>query len=145
MAAKKCPDWIPLCHPGVGLTGVEVELHVVDSRAGSDAAGSEHQTGAEGHGTEVEEAGTAKRESGLHQGIGKFGGVRISATVECEGKTGVEMEALTAVVGAALSVVDMCKGVDRGCRIEGTRVVRKEGGRSGRWREVGYEGEGGGG
>lgn len=47
------------------------------------------------------------------------------------GRTGVEMEALTAVSVAALTVYDMCKAVDRGMRIEDIRLVRKEGGRSG--------------
>lgn len=142
MAAKKCPDWIPLCHPGVGVTGVKVDLHVADGIEGSDHAESEQNSGAELRGGCMKEEGKAKREGEWHRMIGKYGGVGISATVECEGKTGVEMEALTAVVGAALSVVDMCKGVDRGCRIEGTRVVRKEGGRSGVWREEGWGGDG---
>ena len=67
-----------------------------------------------------------------------FGGVNIEAKVQCTGPTGVEMEALTAVMGAALSVVDMCKAVDRAQRVSGVRVVMKEGGRSGGWREGGW-------
>jgi cyclic pyranopterin phosphate synthase len=55
----------------------------------------------------------------------------IQAAVRTVGKTGVEMEALTAVTLAALTVYDMCKAVDRGMRIEGIRLVRKTGGRSG--------------
>lgn len=51
--------------------------------------------------------------------------------MECVGPTGVEMEALTAVQGAALTVVDMCKAVDKGLRICEARVVYKAGGRSG--------------
>ena len=47
------------------------------------------------------------------------------------GKTGVEMEALTAVSVAALTVYDMCKAADRGIRIESVRLVRKSGGKSG--------------
>lgn len=61
--------------------------------------------------------------------------VDVAATVTCDGRTGVEMEALTAAMAAALTVYDMCKAVDRGMRIEGLRVVLKEGGRSGRWVE----------
>jgi cyclic pyranopterin phosphate synthase len=49
-------------------------------------------------------------------------------------RTGVEMEALTAVSVALLTVYDMTKAVDRGMRIEGVRLVEKEGGRSGKWR-----------
>lgn len=53
------------------------------------------------------------------------------ATAECTGQTGVEMEALTAVSTALLTVYDMCKAVDRGMRIEGVRLVEKRGGRVG--------------
>lgn len=61
--------------------------------------------------------------------------IDVSATVTCDGKTGVEMEALTAAMAAALTVYDMCKAVDKGMRVEGLRVVLKEGGKSGRWVE----------
>lgn len=57
--------------------------------------------------------------------------VDIAAIVRTTGKTGVEMEALTAVAIAALTVYDMCKAVDRGMRIESVRLVRKTGGKSG--------------
>jgi cyclic pyranopterin phosphate synthase len=57
--------------------------------------------------------------------------LHITASVRTTGKTGVEMEALTAVAVAALTVYDMCKAVDRGMRIEGVRLVRKSGGKSG--------------
>jgi cyclic pyranopterin phosphate synthase len=57
--------------------------------------------------------------------------VEISATVRTTGRTGVEMEALTAVSVAALTIYDMAKAVDRGMRIEAVRVVRKSGGKSG--------------
>jgi cyclic pyranopterin phosphate synthase len=57
--------------------------------------------------------------------------VRITATVKVTGRTGVEMEALTAVSVAALTVYDMCKAIDRAMRIEGIRLAHKSGGRSG--------------
>jgi cyclic pyranopterin monophosphate synthase len=57
--------------------------------------------------------------------------VEIEATVKLSGQTGVEMEALTAVSVAALTVYDMCKAVDRSMRIDAVRLVRKEGGKSG--------------
>ncbi|OAL04908.1 GTP cyclohydrolase subunit MoaC, partial [Phaeosphaeriaceae sp. SRC1lsM3a] len=101
MAAKKCPDLIPLCHP-IALTHVGVELRVLDAQAG--------------------------------EGMG-FGGVSVEAKVQCTGPTGVEMEALTAVMGATLSVVDMCKAVDKFQRVQDVRVVLKEGGKSGVWKE----------
>jgi cyclic pyranopterin phosphate synthase len=58
-------------------------------------------------------------------------GVRVTAEARVAGQTGVEMEALTAVAVACLTVYDMVKAVDRGMRIEGVRLLRKEGGRSG--------------
>jgi cyclic pyranopterin phosphate synthase len=57
--------------------------------------------------------------------------VRCMATVETVGPTGVEMEALTAVQVALLTVYDMCKAVDKGMVMEGVRVVEKRGGKSG--------------
>ncbi|KAK7742118.1 hypothetical protein SLS53_004704 [Cytospora paraplurivora] len=105
MAAKRTPDIIPLCHP-IMLSHVSVDL---EPRGDDDDAG----VGGEAPGWVVE----------------------VSATVTCDGKTGVEMEALTAASAAALTVYDMCKAVDKGMRIEGLRVVLKEGGKSGKWVE----------
>jgi cyclic pyranopterin phosphate synthase len=58
-------------------------------------------------------------------------GIRIESRVRCEGKTGAEMEALTAVAVAALTVVDMAKSADRWMTIEGIELVEKRGGKSG--------------
>jgi len=55
----------------------------------------------------------------------------LTAEVRCTGKTGVEMEALTAVSVAALAVYDMCKSIDRGMEIAGIRLIHKSGGKSG--------------
>jgi molybdenum cofactor biosynthesis protein MoaC len=107
MAAKKCPDMIPLCHP-IALTHVGVELKIFDAEAS--------KTNDSGH-----------------------GGIQIEAKVQCTGPTGVEMEALTAVMGAALSVVDMCKAVDKAQKVGDVRVVLKEGGKSGKWLEDGWK------
>lgn len=60
-------------------------------------------------------------------------GVSIEATVRTADRTGVEMEALTAVSVAALAIVDMVKGMDKGTSIENVRIVAKSGGRSGDW------------
>jgi molybdenum cofactor biosynthesis protein MoaC len=109
MAAKKCPDLIPLCHP-IALTHVGVELQVFEAKATAAEARDDMN----------------------------FGGVSIEAKVECTGPTGVEMEALTSVMGCALSVVDMCKAVDKFQRVGDVRVVLKEGGKSGVWREEGW-------
>jgi cyclic pyranopterin phosphate synthase len=61
----------------------------------------------------------------------KNNAVEIAAAVKSTGKTGVEMEALTAVAVAALTIYDMVKSVDRGARIESIRLVKKSGGKSG--------------
>lgn len=61
-------------------------------------------------------------------------GVRVTALARVTGKTGVEMEALTAASVACLTVYDMAKAVDRGMIISGIRVVEKSGGKSGDWR-----------
>ncbi|KAK7749367.1 hypothetical protein SLS62_008219 [Diatrype stigma] len=106
MAAKRTPDLIPLCHP-IAITKVAVEFSVGDGGAGPDGSGG--------------------------SSAGGPSAIGIEATVACDGKTGVEMEALTAACTAALTIYDMCKAVDKGMSIEGLRVVLKEGGKSGRW------------
>ncbi|KAJ1894077.1 hypothetical protein LPJ81_005235 [Coemansia sp. IMI 209127] len=61
--------------------------------------------------------------------------VDIEAMVKCKGETGVEMEALSAVSVAALTVFDMCKAVTKSMIIDGIRVVEKSGGKSGHWKQ----------
>lgn len=61
-------------------------------------------------------------------------GLRVTARVKTAGQTGVEMEALTAVSVACLTIYDMAKAADRGMRIGGIRLMEKAGGRSGHWR-----------
>lgn len=65
--------------------------------------------------------------------------VRIQARCKVSGKTGVEMEALTAVSIAALTIYDMCKAVDRGMEIQNIGLVEKVGGKSGHWHRSGGE------
>lgn len=60
--------------------------------------------------------------------------IECTATAECVGRTGVEMEALTAASVALLTIYDMCKAVDRGMVIESVRLLEKLGGKSGHWR-----------
>jgi cyclic pyranopterin phosphate synthase len=64
----------------------------------------------------------------------KLPGIAVTARVKVAGQTGVEMEALTAVAVACLTIYDMVKAVDRGMRIEGIRLTEKRGGRSGHYR-----------
>ena len=62
--------------------------------------------------------------------------VDVIATCKLKGRTGVEMEALTAVGVAALTIYDMCKAIDRSMRITDIRLIHKAGGKSGEWRDV---------
>ena len=116
MAAKRTSDIIPLCHP-LAITKAEVDVYLVPAHHISPVWP------------------TAPR--------GRL--VAIQGLVESVGPTGVEMEALMAVQGAALTVFDMCKALDKGMVIGGARVVYKAGGRSGiscdvKWKnEVGAE------
>ena len=93
MAAKRCGELIPLCHP---LPVESVEVHF-----------------------DVPELEPAQNEPvRLH----------VKAIARIHGKTGVEMEALTAVSVAALTVYDMCKAIDKTMVIEGVRLMKKSGG-----------------
>jgi cyclic pyranopterin phosphate synthase len=65
------------------------------------------------------------------------GVIDLRVTVRCVGPTGVEMEALTAVSAALLTIYDMCKAIDRGMRIRGVELLKKSGGKSGLWEREG--------
>lgn len=93
MAAKKCWDLIPLCHP-LMLSKISVEF----------APNPESSS------------------------------IKITANTKVAGKTGVEIEALTAVSIAAVTIYDMCKAVDRGMIISNICVLEKKGGKSGHWK-----------
>ena len=63
-------------------------------------------------------------------------GIHVTCTCGVTGKTGIEMEALTAASVACLTVYDMCKAVDRGMEIMDVRLLKKEGGKSGLWQRA---------
>ena len=63
-------------------------------------------------------------------------GIHVLATCQVTGKTGIEMEALTAASVACLTIYDMCKAVDRGMEIKDVRLLKKSGGKSGTWERV---------
>jgi GTP 3',8-cyclase len=140
VAAKSAPALVPLCHP-VALTGARVDVELVPADGGGGRGRREGARGAAvGAAAAERDAAAAEAAAGRVVGEGGkprasrgCGGVRVTATVECVGRTGVEMEALAAVCGALLSVVDVVKGVDRGVAICEVRLLRKEGGRSGVW------------
>lgn len=105
MAAKKTSDLIPLCHP-LALTRVALDFQITPATQ-----------------AEVENLGGHEK-----------GAVICSVTVETVGPTGVEMEALTAVNVALLTIYDMCKAVDRGMVITDVKLLQKHGGKSGSYR-----------
>jgi molybdenum cofactor biosynthesis enzyme len=116
-AAKKTSDLIPLAHPGLAITGVTVRLepfpgYNVPYPLSETFSATPYPT------ADIEALN---------------GGVLVTATVACEGKTGVEMEAITAATVAGLTMYDMLKGVDKCMVLTSTRVTAKSGGKSGDW------------
>ncbi|KAL8860822.1 MAG: hypothetical protein Q9178_002852 [Gyalolechia marmorata] len=117
MAVKTTSNLIPLAHNNVPVEGCSINLSLVGP--GTQATRSTLQ--------ETEELEEMKHP------IGSCGGLKIQVTCESTGKTGVEMEAMCGVVGAALTVVDMCKAMDKGITIEKVKTIGKKGGKSGDW------------
>lgn len=109
MAAKKTHDLIPLCHP-IPISHCSVDFKVAERAATS---------------SDVDDAGV---DDGERDAV-----IEIEARVRTLGQTGAEMEAMTAVAVAGLTIYDMVKGVDRGVRISDVRLVEKSGGKSGHY------------
>lgn len=108
MGAKRTSELIPLCHPiSISKIDVDVKIHTVGLKSPLFAVGKNVN-----------------------------GAVQIEALVETVGPTGVEMEALAAANIAALTVVDMCKAVDRAICIQASQVVYKSGGKSGTYSQT---------
>jgi GTP 3',8-cyclase len=127
MSVKKTSDIVPLCHSGLAVEGVDVKVEAVDADTTTESSQDQERSRFKGDDFE-----THLRQY-LYSKIAQHGGVRIAVTVHCHGKTGVEMEALTGVMGAALTIIDMCKAVDKMASISGVQIARKEGGKSGSW------------
>ena len=135
---KETGRLVLLAHSGVGIEGGVVEVEAVGPvslEAAGEGGAVAASTGGETEGQEIEggEEARVRRALQMERPIGEYGGVRISVRVETTSKTGVEMEALVGVWGAALNAVDMVKGVDRGSEVGGVKVVGKRGGRRGGW------------
>ena len=114
MAAKKTSDLIPLCHP-LALTKVEVKCTPEIKACGKHAKSGDSDSSTE-----------ANAENNTF-------GIRVESTCALTGKTGVEIEAITATSIALVTIYDMCKAIDRGMIIENVQVLHKEGGKSGTW------------
>ena len=132
-AVKKTADIIPLAHSGLLIEGVSIRLEVMEG----DGSTSKHGDATKGTPTVSKDGELAvkQRPGGIIESSlpNTHGGINILVEVETTGKTGVEMEALTGVMGAALTIVDMCKAVDKHVAIEGVRVLGKRGGKGGAW------------
>ncbi|KAK5055317.1 hypothetical protein LTR84_013067 [Exophiala bonariae] len=110
-AAKKTSDLIPLAHPSLAMTGLTLTIKPF----GPCTLPPNHNLTPKSY------------------GLFKNGGVYIEAKVDCEGKTGVEMEAMMGASVAGLTMYDMLKGVDKAMTMTEVRVLRKSGGKSGAW------------
>ncbi len=145
MAAKKTSELIPLCH-NIPLGGVQVDVEVVGSAGKAmGGTGNEETIGSLDEQSPPQESPKDRKTiddaappglMSIEKRAIEHGAVIITARVHTYGQTGVEMEALTAASVAGLTVYDMCKGVDRGMRMEAVRVVLKTGGHSGTWMET---------
>ncbi|KAL8639997.1 MAG: hypothetical protein Q9228_003037 [Teloschistes exilis] len=125
MAIKNTSNIIPLAHNNVAIEGCSVDLKLVDfGFEWRDSKRVQYKTEQEAM---EEEQGQSRTLARTH------GGIEIQVTCESSGKTGVEMEALSGVLGAALTIVDMCKGVDKAISIGQVKVIGKKGGKSGSW------------
>lgn len=122
MAVKRTSDLIPLCHNGVSVEGISVEVEAVDG------SGTQQEPEAPGPENDYNRPWQEDDSLGEEESfpILPHGGIRISVRVDTTAKTGVEMEALAGVVGAGLTVIDMCKSVDRQLKMDGVRVVWKK-------------------
>ncbi|KAF1811504.1 molybdenum cofactor biosynthesis prote [Eremomyces bilateralis CBS 781.70] len=113
MAAKATPSIIPLCHP-ISLTHVDIQLELKVKKAAWP---------------------TEKRKKRENSPAS----ILVRARCETVGVTGVEMEALSAVTGACLGIIDMLKAVDKEMSMRNIHLVAKDGGKSGSWRKAGWE------
>lgn len=132
MTVKRTSDLIPLCHNGVPVESVSVKVEAFDSNGQESAVPDPENTDKANNFNDdippLQEEMPLDEVGSLHNS--PHGGIRISVRVDTTAKTGVEMEALAGVVGAGLTVIDMCKSVDRELKMEGVRVVWKKGGKS---------------
>ncbi|KAL8670166.1 MAG: hypothetical protein Q9168_005280 [Polycauliona sp. 1 TL-2023] len=119
MAVKNTSNMIPLAHNNVAVEGCSVDLSLVYPIDDGSAKSWSQESG------QIVGAST--------QPMGACGGVSIKIRCESTGKTGVEMEAMCGVVGSALTVVDMCKAVDKHITIDQVKTIGKKGGKSGDW------------
>jgi cyclic pyranopterin phosphate synthase len=120
MGAKRTSDIVPLCHP-ITITGVDITFawESLAPKFGRDTASFGDDSSGE--------SSLSNHRANATDSVALL----VHATVRTVGRTGVEMEALTAVAASALTIYDMCKAIDRGMMVDGMFLVSKSGGRSG--------------
>ena len=123
MAAKKNSDLIPMCHPLL-LSKVDISFEICEGLETLEAG--EVSFAGSSVADVAASSASASGASVSHQAV-----LKIFSEVRCQGQTGVEMEALTAVSVAALTVYDMCKAVQRDMMISNIHLLYKDGGKSG--------------
>ena len=135
-AVKRTSEIIPLAHSGVGVEGCIVKVYPVPPSSTFNDIPKADETSYEAEARAINDTGLSSDHATFDEAlqidepVGICGGIRLFVSVETTAKTGVEMEALTGVMGAALTVVDMCKGVDKWCIIDNVKVLGKKGGRN---------------
>ena len=123
MAAKKTHELIPLCHP-LMLTGINVDF-ILPKRAQQQVVSKALEVICQ----TIEDVSTSGKE--VKEKQSEVYEIECECTVTLSGKTGVEMEALTGVSVALLTVYDMCNALDKTMEIGQIRLMEKEGGKSG--------------
>ncbi|KAJ3088895.1 hypothetical protein HK102_007688 [Quaeritorhiza haematococci] len=137
-AAKQTANLVPLCHPIAGtISDISVEFTIPGLKDGEDdqgkcglAASSDSLPSSNGANTS-----TFSASESVKPVTNQLWAIEVTACVSCTAPTGVEMEAIVAASIASVTIVDMCKAVDKRIRITDVRVVEKIGGKSGVFRE----------
>ena len=140
MAAKKTHELIPLCHP-IPISHCSVDFKVYRPDAAEGDTGDVPKSREKCGGLECEAAKTVELGAVEHSAVQSNASdattedavIEIEARVRTVGQTGAEMEAMTAVAVAGLTIYDMVKAVDRGVRVSDIRLVEKSGGKSGHY------------
>lgn len=133
MATKRTSELIPLCHP-LPLTKCEVDFALCRYAAVFNADNGQGSTSAATFNVDNKQGSTSKNEKSTATQRRNSFYIEATCLVKTDGKTGVEMEALTGVQIALLTIYDMCKAIDKGMLITDVHLVSKSGGKSGDFR-----------
>ena len=133
MAVKRTSELIPLCHP-LPLTKCEVDFALCRANATLGTVKKQGRTSESAFSSEDDQKSTSDNENIFTPKKRNSFYIEATCLVKTDGKTGVEMEALTGVQIALLTIYDMCKAIDKGMLITDVHLMSKSGGRSGDFR-----------